>query len=121
VLPSGGEVDLVDFRIAGVNSSVSAAITLHSGDEWVFCVPWHQQYRFGRGVNVFLGLSDSSSEVVSSSDFRFDRFEFLFQFERFFLSFFSKEQQLETNELLKRQFSGTPSRSCHQHLRDHIQ
>ena len=43
VLPPGGEVDFVDFRIAGVNSSVSAAITLHSGDEWVFCVPWHQQ------------------------------------------------------------------------------
>ena len=32
VLPPG-EVDFVDFRIAGVNSSVSAAITLHSGDE----------------------------------------------------------------------------------------
>jgi hypothetical protein len=45
VLPPGGEVDLIDFRIAGVISSVSAAITsLHSGDEWVFCVPWHQQY-----------------------------------------------------------------------------
>ena len=43
VLPPGGEVDFVDFRITGVNSSVSAAITLHSGDEWVFCVPWHQQ------------------------------------------------------------------------------
>ena len=43
VLPPGGEVDFVAFRIAGVNSSVSAAITLHSGDEWVFCVPWHQQ------------------------------------------------------------------------------
>ncbi len=40
VLPPGGEVDFVDFRIAGVNSSVSAAITLHSGDEWVFCGPW---------------------------------------------------------------------------------
>ncbi len=48
VLPPGGEVDFVDFRIAGVNSSVSAAITLHSGDEWVFCVPWHQQYWSGR-------------------------------------------------------------------------
>jgi hypothetical protein len=33
MLPPGGEVNFVDFRIAGVNSSVSAAITLHSGDE----------------------------------------------------------------------------------------
>ncbi len=90
VLPPGGEVDLIDFCISGVNSSVSAAITLHSGDEWVFCVPWHQQYsRSGRGVNFFLGRFDSSSEVVSSSDFRFDRFDFLFRFERFFLSFFT--------------------------------
>ncbi len=48
VLPPGGEVDFVDFRIASVNSSVSAAITLHSDDEWVFCVPWHQQYWSGR-------------------------------------------------------------------------
>ncbi len=48
VLPPGVEVDFVDFCIAGVNSSVSAAITLHSGDEWVFCVPWHQQYWSGR-------------------------------------------------------------------------
>ncbi len=48
VLPPGGEVDFVDLRIAGVNSSVSAAITLHSGDEWDFCVPWHQQYWSGR-------------------------------------------------------------------------
>jgi hypothetical protein len=32
-LPPGGEVDLIDFRIASVNSSVSVAITLHSGDE----------------------------------------------------------------------------------------
>jgi hypothetical protein len=41
VLHPGGEVDFVDFRIAGVNSSVPTAITLHSGDEWDFCVPWH--------------------------------------------------------------------------------
>ena len=37
VLPPGGEVDFVDLRIADVNSSVSAAITLHSDDEWDFC------------------------------------------------------------------------------------
>ncbi len=60
---------------------------MHSGDEWVFCVPWHQQYWSGRGINFFLGRSDSSSEVVSSSDFRFDRFDFLFRFERFFSVF----------------------------------
>ena len=47
VLPPG-EVDFVDFRIAGVNSLASAAITLHSGDEWDSCVPWHQQYWSGR-------------------------------------------------------------------------
>jgi hypothetical protein len=75
VLPPGGEVDVIDFRVAG--------------DDWVFCVPWHQQYRSGRGVNFFLGHSDSFSEVVSSSDFRFDRFDFVFQFERFFLSLFT--------------------------------
>ncbi len=87
VLPPGGEVDLIDFRIAGVNSSVSAAINLHSGDEWVFCVPRHQQYRSGRVINFFLGRSDSSSVVVSASDFRSDRFDFLFRFERFFSVF----------------------------------
>ncbi len=87
VLPPGGEVDLIDFGIAGVNSSVSAAITLHSGDEWVFCVPWHQQYGSGSGINFFSGRSDSSTEVVSCSDFRFDRFDFysdLNDFSQFF-------------------------------------
>jgi hypothetical protein len=87
VLPPGGEVDFVDFRIAGVNSSVSAAITLHSGDEWVFCVPRHQQYWSGRWVNFYLSRSDSSSEVVSSSDFRFDRFDFYSDLNDFFSVF----------------------------------
>ncbi len=67
----GGDVDLVALRIADANCSVSAAITLHSHDSWDFWVPWHQQYSAGREAFVFLDRSDSSSEVASSSDFRF--------------------------------------------------